>query len=133
MSNKILKFADFKNGNPLQEPKKHALTTKGEPKPKKEKSLETILIDYKINVKIGKYKPDYVNESNKHIIEVYGDYWHCNPKLFNKDFYHPQLKKTAEEKWLLDLVRQQYFESLRYTVEIIWEDELNDYRNRYSK
>ena len=40
MSNKILKFADFKNGNPLQEPKKHALTTKGEPKPKKEKSFD---------------------------------------------------------------------------------------------
>ena len=42
MSNKILKFADFKNGNPLQDPKKHALTTKGEPKPKKEKSLDQV-------------------------------------------------------------------------------------------
>ena len=42
MSNKILKFADFINGNPLQEPKKHALTTKGEPKPKKEKSLDQV-------------------------------------------------------------------------------------------
>jgi len=42
MNNKILKFADFKNGNPLQEPKKHALTTKGEPKPKKEKSLDQV-------------------------------------------------------------------------------------------
>lgn len=42
MSNKILKFADFKSGNPLQEPKKHALTTKGEPKPKKEKSFDQV-------------------------------------------------------------------------------------------
>ena len=42
MSNKILKFADFKSGNPLQEPKKHVLTTKGEPKPKKEKSLDQV-------------------------------------------------------------------------------------------
>ena len=42
MSNKILKFADFKNGNPLQDPKKHALTTKGEPKPKKEKSFDQV-------------------------------------------------------------------------------------------
>ena len=42
MSNKILKFADFKNGNPLQEPKKHALTTKGEPNPKKEKSIDQV-------------------------------------------------------------------------------------------
>ena len=42
MSNTILKFADFKKGNPLQEPKKHALTTKGEPKPKKEKSFDQV-------------------------------------------------------------------------------------------
>lgn len=106
---------------------------KSSPRSKKEKSLETILIDYKTNIRIGKYKPDYVNESKKHIIEVYGDYWHCNPKLFDKDFYHPQLKKTAEEKWRLDLARQQYFESLGYTVEIIWEDALDDYRNRHSQ
>jgi len=104
---------------------------KTSPRSKKEKLLESILIDYKINTRIGRYKPDYVNESTKHIIEVYGDYWHCNPKFFEEDFYHPQLKKTAKEKWQLDLVRQQYFESLGYTVEIIWEDELNDYRKRH--
>ena len=104
---------------------------KTSPRSKKEKLLESILIDYKINTRIGRYKPDYVNESTKHIIEVYGDYWHCNPKFFEEDFYHPQLKKTAKEKWQLDLVRQQYFESLGYTVEIIWEDEVNDYRKRH--
>lgn len=42
MSNKILRFADFKNGNSLQDPKKHALKTKGESKPKKEKSIDPI-------------------------------------------------------------------------------------------
>ena len=42
MSNKILRFADFKNGNSLQDPKKHALTTKGDPKPKKEKSFDQV-------------------------------------------------------------------------------------------
>ena len=104
---------------------------KTSPRSKKEKLLESILPDYRIDVRIGKYKPDYVNESTKHIIEVYGDYWHCNPKLFNEDFYHPQLKKTAKEKWQSDLVRQRYFESLGYIVEIIWEDELNNYRKKH--
>ncbi len=107
------------------------ILAKSSPRSKKEKLLENILIGYEPNKRIGKYKPDYVNESTKHIIEVYGDYWHCNPKLFEEDFYHPQLKKTAKEKWQSDLVRQQYFESLGYTVEIIWEDELNNYRKQH--
>lgn len=108
---------------------------KTSPRSKKEKTLESILVDYKTNVKIGKYKPDYVNENTKHIVEVYGDYWHCNPSMFHEDFYHPQLKKFAKEKWALDYERKSYLESLGYDVTIVWESDLNDYRNRngYSK
>ena len=94
---------------------------------KKEKTLELLLVDYKTNVKIGKYKPDYVNEDTKHIVEVYGDYWHCNPKLFAEDFYHPQLKKTAKEKWQLDSERQKYLESLGYNITVVWECELQEF------
>ena len=109
---------------------KYALElAKTSPRSKKEKTLESILIDYKTNVKIGKYKPDYVNETTKHIVEVYGDYWHCNPDMFEENFYHPQLKKTAKEKWTSDFERQKYLESLGYNVTIVWESKLNDYCN----
>jgi hypothetical protein len=106
---------------------------KTSPRSKKEKTLESILVDYTTNVKIGKYKPDYVNETTKHIVEVYGDYWHCNPDMFEENFYHPQLKKTAKEKWKLDSERQKYLESLGYDVTIVWESKLNDYRNKHSQ
>ena len=100
---------------------------KTSPRSKKEKLLESILIDYRIDIRIGKYKPDYVNESTKHVIEVYGDYWHCNPKLFEEDFYHLQLKKTAKEKRDQDQERINYLESQGYKVTIVWESDLNEF------
>jgi G:T-mismatch repair DNA endonuclease (very short patch repair protein) len=100
---------------------------KSSPRSKKEKLLEQYLVDYKINQRIGSHKPDYVNEDKKHIIEVYGDYWHCNPKTFKEDFYHSQLKMTAKEKWQKDLVRKIELESLGYEVTIVWESELKNF------
>jgi len=103
------------------------ILAKSSPRSKKEKLLEQYLIDYKINQRIGNNKPDYVNEDTKHIIEVYGDYWHCNPTTFTADFYHSQLKMTAKEKWQKDLVRKTELESLGYTVTIVWEGELKEF------
>jgi G:T-mismatch repair DNA endonuclease (very short patch repair protein) len=100
---------------------------KSSPRSKKEKLLEPILIGYNINMRVGKYKPDYLNETTKDIIEVYGDYWHCNPAMFDEDFYHTQLKKTAKEKWQADLERKTYLESLGYTVTIVWESNLQEF------
>lgn len=100
---------------------------KSSPRSKKEKLLEEYLPDYKVNKRIGKYKPDYLNEDTKHIIEVHGDYWHCNPKLVAEDFYHPQLKMTAKDKWQKDLDRKQYLESLGYTVTVVWGIDLGDF------
>jgi len=100
---------------------------KTSPRSKKEKLLEGLLIGYQINKKVGVYKPDYLNEETKHIIEVYGDYWHCNPILFDADFYHSQLKMTAAEKWKLDKQRKQYLESLGYTVTVVWESNLEEF------
>ena len=94
---------------------------------KKEKLLENLLIGYHPNKRVGVYKPDYLNEKTKHIIEVYGDYWHCNPNIFSPDFYHSRLKKTAEEKWQADTQRKEYLESLGYSVTIVWESDLENF------
>lgn len=100
---------------------------KSSPRSKKEKLLENVLPGYFPNKKVGIYKPDYLNTKTNHIIEVYGDYWHCNPQKFTPDFYHPQLQKTAEEKWKEDKERQQILESLGYRVTVVWESDLDQF------
>jgi len=95
--------------------------------PYSEKVLEPFLPEYKTNSKVGKYKPDYLNEETKHIIEVYGDYWHCNPTLMEEHSYHPQLKMTAKEKRELDKQRIDYLKSQGYDVTIVWESDLKKF------
>lgn len=112
----------------LENPGSLAKTTS---KSKKEKLLEPLLLNYKTNLTIGKYKPDYVNEKTKHIVEVYGDYWHCNPNIYKENFYHPQLKITAQEKWRLDEIRKKYLESLGYTVTVVWEKDIKNFIKNY--
>jgi G:T-mismatch repair DNA endonuclease (very short patch repair protein) len=101
-----------------------------------EKSLESILVGYETNQRVGPFKPDYINTAEKVIIEVYGDYWHCNPTKYEPSYYHKQLKTTAAERWDSDMARQRYFETLGYTVITVWESELDrfvkDYRMKHA-
>lgn len=79
---------------------------------------------YKQNQRISKYTVDYFNEDTKHIIEINGDYWHCNPKIYKPTDYNISIGMTAEEKWKYDETRKNYLESLGYTVTILWESEI---------
>jgi len=79
--------------------------------------LEHYLPDVHISVDI--YIP-----SLKKIVEVYGDYWHCNPNIFSKDMYHNQLHMTANTKWEIDSIRKKKLESAGYTVDVVWESEI---------
>lgn len=76
--------------------------------------------------RIGSYTPDFVDETGKRIVEVYGDYWHCNPKhprYGDPDFVHPELGMTSKEKWEKDAKRISYFQELGYEVNIVWESD----------
>lgn len=79
---------------------------------------------YVSNKQISKYTVDYVNETTKHIIEINGDYWHCNPTIYKPDYYNSSIGMTSAEKWKYDAERKIYLESLGYTVTIIWESDL---------
>ena len=101
---------------------------KNSPRSKKEKLVGKHLPkSYKINQTILGFRPDYIDLEKKHIIEIYGDYWHCNPKLYDKDFYHSRLKMTALEKWNKDQLRKSIFESAGYTVTIVWERDIEKF------
>ena len=58
---------------------------------------------------------------NNKIIEFYGDYWHCNPNVYNIDFIIRG--KTAKDVNKKDKEREQIIKT-KYKLLIVWENEL---------
>lgn len=58
------------------------------------------------------------------IVECYGDYWHCNPDVYQEDFYNKSLKLTAKETWDRDSERVGLLKSFGYEVDIVWENHI---------
>ena len=66
------------------------------------------------------YKFDFFH--NNKIIEFYGDYWHCNPSIYNKDFINRS--GIAKEILERDKKREQIIMT-KYKLLIVWEAEVN--------
>lgn len=66
---------------------------------------------------------DMYNPKLNKIIECYGDYWHCNPKIFDEKFYHKRKHKTAKEIWEHDKLRIKLLKKMKFKVQIIWESD----------
>jgi very-short-patch-repair endonuclease len=92
-----------------------------------EERLLPYLKGYENNIQISYYNVDFVDKTSRHIIEVYGDYWHCNPKIYDDNYMHPYYKMTAHQKRKLDEDRVQYLESLGYSVTVVWESDLDEF------
>jgi len=92
-----------------------------------EEKLLPYLPGYKNNIRVGRYNVDFINKETKHIIEVYGDYWHCNPAMYSPDFIQHHLNKSAEDVRLKDLSRQQVLEAAGYSVTVVWESDLTEF------
>lgn len=60
---------------------------------------------------------------NNKIIEYNGDYWHCNPKIYNKDFYNKSRKLLASDIWKRDTDKITKAIDAGYDVLIIWENQ----------
>ena len=73
---------------------------------------------------LNNYCDFYIKEYNT-IIEYYGDYWHCNPIKYKKDYYHQYTKMTAYEIWEKDKTRinniHNHFNN-DINIIIIWEN-----------
>jgi len=63
-----------------------------------------------------KWNVDFLLENNK-VIEVYGDYWHANPKMCNYEKLHTSQKNNL----LKDIVRNQWLKENGYQILEIWE------------
>lgn len=78
-----------------------------------------------INEGITELFADIISFSHNIIIEFNGDFWHCNPSTYSKDFFHPVKKLTAAEIWSYDEKRQNFLQKAGFNVIIVWEAEYN--------
>lgn len=72
---------------------------------------------------------DFLIDQTNIIIEVNGDYFHANPKMYKEDdlvFSYQKCKKTAKEIWEKDIVKKELAEKYNYRVYYIWESDMVD-------
>lgn len=86
--------------------------------------LNSLGVEYQRNVQLGRYNVDFLVGSV--VIECFGDYWHCNPRLYPANFYNKSLRMTAQQKWEKDVKRAQALESQGYTFLSFWEHEIEN-------
>lgn len=94
-------------------------------------SVLSFLLD-KCNIKIGKclnfkdrkYCPDIIINENI-IIECNGDYWHCNPDLYESEFFHKNIRATAKDIWERDNIKKEYLQNKGFVVYFLWENNWN--------
>ena len=67
---------------------------------------------------------------DKKVIEFNGDYWHCNPKKYNRNYYHLFLQMYAYEIWENERIKIDSIKDLGYDVLIVWE---SDYKQNKEK
>lgn len=88
--------------------------------------LESKGIEFLHHQRLGEYEPDFQLVGTKIIIEVQGDYFHCNPKLYPKG-----PKNENQIKYVIrDYYKKCFYLGNDYVLIEIWED---DIRNNFDK
>lgn len=85
--------------------------------------INNISIEYYVHVFLCRYNFDFVFK-NKKILEVNGDFWHANPKLYKEE---DELLKGwfVKDIWLKDEKKKLAVEKIGYTVYCLWESDIN--------
>ena len=86
--------------------------------------LDDLGVAYSRTVRIGRYYVDLLVKG-RIVIECFGDYWHCNPRIYAPDYDHALLHMRAEDKWKRDEQRRSVVEQAGYTVIVIWEYDID--------
>lgn len=72
------------------------------------------------------YFYDFVDSHKKKIIEINGDYWHCNPKIYNENSRVFQKDESAEEIWKADRLKIECAKKKGFDIFVIWEYDWNN-------
>jgi hypothetical protein len=73
------------------------------------------------NLRVDAYDP-----ITNTIYEFYGDYWHGNPKVFDQNKIHPEMKKTYGEIYQRTINREVMLKAAGYNIVSIWEADYNE-------
>lgn len=57
------------------------------------------------------------------LIEYNGDYWHCNPNKYEKDYFNKKKNMFAWEIWEQDKIKKELAEKKGYKLFTIWESD----------
>jgi very-short-patch-repair endonuclease len=88
-----------------------------------EKALLNYQVTFRKNVSMFKYNYDFVFDDLKVIIEIQGDYWHANPKIYNENSVMIG-GKLAKELWAKDLKKKNIAEENGFKVFYFWEKDI---------
>lgn len=85
-------------------------------------------LNIKFSVILGKHQYDFGIKDKRILIEIDGDYWHSNPKLFNKDGTDGKRKinKTQLSKTEKDIIKTNFALKHNFKLIRIWEDEVKN-------
>lgn len=76
-------------------------------------------------------KVDAYNPSTNTVYEFYGDYWHGNPKLFDHNKMHPDIKgRTFGEVYERTIHRESQLVEAGYVVVSVWEHDYKQARRK---
>lgn len=65
-------------------------------------------------------------EPIKLVIEINGNYWHCNPTMYNENYFHGVMKRKASEIWEKDRLKEQHMIKLGFKYLTVWESDCKD-------
>jgi hypothetical protein len=129
------------HGNFKQKPTKHINSKRGCKKCGKNISNKEIMFldemgvlecnrNVILNLGGKKINVDGIDRENKIVYEFYGDYFHGNINLYNKNDINKRLKKTFGELYQKTIKREELIKSHGYTIISMWEDDFNKQINK---
>jgi G:T-mismatch repair DNA endonuclease (very short patch repair protein) len=75
------------------------------------------------------FKYDFTYTERKKIIEINGDFWHCNPEIFKDDSQiHKVTNKSVKDIREMDIYKIKLAEKHGYSVFCIWESDIRKKR-----
>jgi very-short-patch-repair endonuclease len=93
------------------------------------KTLEELNFRIKPQFLIETLKYDFLLIDYNVVIEFNGDYWHCNPEKYDKNFLNKKKNLYAWELWERDKLKKELAEKKGYKFFTIWEKDYNINKN----